>query len=282
MTTKGGDDETEQLKQSAKRAIIGNCSAKRDAPQLKEEPWFLQKVNVADNVKSLLTQLVYDSRRNAERFAELTADCLIDAINKRQRATEVHACFLLEDIEIREFIERYKHTTEEETKAEIQILSLSGGDELSVKFFLDRDVYSLRAGEGLELDNVKLNNEVSFEIVSGSTALGKKNYFLAPKDIPSPQLMKNSVITVKAPLELKGVTMMLQTVFKLSIQDRVELLRDNLQDLEDKLRQKDEHELKLGYLMEALDIALDEDQVFRSTLKKPPVAKDRDCECSLL
>lgn len=282
MTTKGGEDEFAQLSQSAKRAIVANCSAKREAPQLKETPWFLMKANLAENVKSLLAQLVYDSRRNSEKFAELTAQCLVDLIHKRQRATEIHACFLQEDIEIREHIELHKLSTGPQSSAEIQVLSLSGGDELSVKIGIGREAYTLQGGESIELDNVSLEEEITLEVMSGKTALGKTTYRIAPKEVPSQLLMTKDTLTVKGPLELKGITMMLQTNFKLSMTDRISLLRENLQDLEDKLRLKGEDEHKLDYMMTALDLTLDDDQVFKSSLKKPIAPKDRDCECRLL
>jgi hypothetical protein len=282
MTTKGADDEFVHLITSAKKTIFDNCTAKREAPKLKEQPWFLMKLNYAENVKSLLTQLVFDARHSAEHFAALTADCLVDLIRSKQRATEVHACYLLEDIEVREFIEINKQVQSGSTSAEIQVLSLSGGQNLKVKIVLGLEAYSLTAGESMILDNVNLEAGISLEVMMGDQALGKTNYNLAPKSVPNSFLMTKETVTVKGPLEIRGITLMLQTQLTLSMTDRLALLRENLQDLEDKLSLKEAEDHKLSDLMGALDIAVDEDQGFRSMLRKPIPPKDRDCECRLL
>jgi hypothetical protein len=194
----------------------------------------------------------------------------------------VHACYLQENVEVREFIEKNKQVQSDPTSAEIQVLSLSGGENLRVKLVLGKEVYSLTAGESMILDNVNLEAGISLEVMMGDQALGKTNYNLAPQSVPNPLLMTKETVTVKGPLEIRGITLMLQTQLTLSMPDRLELLRDNLQDLEDKLSLKDAEDHKLNDLMGALDIAVDEDQGFRSTLKKPIPPKDRDCECRLL
>jgi hypothetical protein len=282
MTTKGGDDEFAHLHQTAKNAILVNCAAKREVPQLSDEPWFLKKRSIAENAASLLRQLVFDSRRLADEFGTLTSNALVDLIHSKQRATEVHATYLLEDIEIREYIEANKHSKGTRTTAEIQVLSLSGGANLSIKVGVGREVQSLQALESLDLDNVDLDTGVSLEVVSGGVTVGKTNYNLAPQNVPSHDLLRRDQVTVKGTLVIKGITLVLQTHLKLSISDRVALLKDALADVEDKLSLKDNDAYVLIDLMSALDIAFTEEKGFVSTLKKSVPPKDRDCECRLL
>jgi hypothetical protein len=68
----------------------------------------------------------------------------------------MHGCYLLEDIEVREYIEANKHSKGTRTTAEIQVLSLSAAANLSLKVGGGREVHSLQALDSFYLDNVDL------------------------------------------------------------------------------------------------------------------------------
>jgi hypothetical protein len=276
-------EETEREEEAeAYKLVLKNCYFYHNSEPLPKEPWCLKTPNLASQlIKDLLEEAKYDHKR----FAKKCAKTLVDFKNMQIQEKLKKASLMRESLDILEEMKNISNMLVSVTSTNIRVQKAqSTRGPIIVHVYANNNVEKIEEGEKhtlvvdylgfIELKFVLDDEDSSYPEIGEYKVffqqIIEETHYL--KAMEKPEL--ESTVCKKG----KDYEIIIQFKLKLSITDRMKILRNKNESIELALADKGDNWITFEAFQSSLSLKLDEQSGEFETLITESKARDTCCE----